>query len=82
MVHHTKRTRHIITEYYGHLAGEPLLAAAIEENVLVQLENLRTIPVVALRLNRGDLHLHGWIYAGGVIFVYDPHQEQFVPLTQ
>ena len=78
----TERTRHIIAEHYGHLAGEPLLAAAIEENVLVQLENLRTIPVVASRLNRGDLYLHGWIYAGGLIFVYDPHQEQFAPLTQ
>ena len=79
---HAERTRHIMAEHYGHLFGEPLLAAAIEENVLVQLENLRTIPAVASRLKGGDLHLHGWIYAAGVIFVYDPHQEQFVPLAQ
>ena len=79
---HTELTRHIIADHYGHLVGERLLAAAIEENVLVQLENLRTIPAVASRLSRGDLHLHGWIYSAGVIFVYDPREEQFAPLTQ
>jgi carbonic anhydrase len=77
-----ERTRRIMARHYGHLVGEPLLAAAIEENVLVQLENLRAIPAVAARLKGGDLHLHGWIYAAGVIFAYDPQQEQFVPLTQ
>ena len=79
---HGERTRHIMAEHYGHLIGDRLLAAAIEENVLVQLENLRTIPAVASRLARGDLHLHGWVYASGAIFVYDPDQEQFVPLSQ
>jgi carbonic anhydrase len=79
---HAQRTRHVTAEHYHHLEGEPLLTAPIEENVLVQLENLRTLPAVASRLNRGDLHLHGWVYEPGAIFVYDPHQEQFGPLLQ
>ncbi len=79
---HTEKTREIMAEHYAHLEGEPLLSATVEENVLVQLENLRTIPAVALGLDQGQLHLHGWVYAAGAIFVYDPHQEQFVPLTQ
>ena len=35
------------------------------ENVLVQLEHLRTLPLVCLGLDRGDLHLHGWMYRDG-----------------
>ena len=78
-----KQTRRIMAEHYSHLAGESHLAAAIQENVLVQLENLRTIPEVAERLRRGELHLHGWIYTTmGAIFIYDPRKEQFVALNQ
>ncbi|MBL4849101.1 MAG: carbonic anhydrase [Planctomycetes bacterium] len=36
--------------------------AAIETNVVVQLESLRSYPFVALREVRGDLTLHGWVY--------------------
>ena len=39
-------------------------------------------PCGCFKAGGGELHLHGWIYAAGVIFVYDPHEEQFVPLTQ
>jgi carbonic anhydrase len=79
---HAARTRQIMAERYGHLEGESLLTAASQENVLVQLENVRTIPAVASRLERGNLHLHGWIYSCGAIFAYDPREEQFVPLVQ
>ncbi len=59
---HAKATRQIVRDNYAHLEGERLLTATIEENVLVQLENLRTLQCVASRLARGDLHLHGWVY--------------------
>ena len=52
------------------------------ENVLVQLENLRTIPAVARQLDRGELHLHGWLYRDGVVDAYDVHRGQFTPLAQ
>ena len=48
---HAARTRAIVAEHYSQLAGEALLTAAAAENVLVQLENLRTIPAVALGLD-------------------------------
>lgn len=41
----------------------------IEQNVLLQLQHLRTHPSIARRLARGDLELHGWVYdirTGGV----------------
>jgi carbonic anhydrase len=81
---HAETTRRIVRDNYGHLAGDPLVTAAIEENILVQLENLRTLPAVASRLVRGDLHLHGWVYVIGTgeVFAYDPGSGQFVPIAQ
>lgn len=80
---HAEATRRIIRENYKHLDGLPLLTATIEENVLVQLENLRTLPAVAARLARGDLHLHGWVYwlETGDVFAYDNESGQFEPVA-
>ena len=81
---HAEMTRRIIRDNYGHLEGDRLLTAAIEENVLVQLENLRTLPAVGSRLVRGDLHLHGWVYKieTGEVFAYDVGTGQFVKLAE
>ena len=66
-------TRRVIQDNYTHLERAALRTAAVEENVLVQLENLRTLLVVGSRLVRGDLHLHGWVYIieTGEVFGYD-----------
>jgi carbonic anhydrase len=81
---HAQTTRRIVQDNYGALDGERLLTATIEENVLVQLENLETLPSVASRLRRGDLHLHGWVYKieTGDVFAYDPEAGQFVSLAR
>lgn len=81
---HAATTRQIIKENYKHLEGDQLVTATVEENVLVQLENLRTLPAVAARLVRGDLHLHGWVYKleTGEVFAFDMATGQFVPLAQ
>ena len=81
---HAETTRRIMRENYGHLEGDRLLAATVEENVLVQIENLRTLPAVGSRLVRGDLHLHGWVYKieTGEVFAYDVESAQFVKLAE
>jgi carbonic anhydrase len=81
---HAETTRRIMRENYGHLDGDRLLTATVEENVLVQLENLRTLPAVGSRLVRGDLHLHGWVYKieTGEVFAYDVESAQFVKLAE
>lgn len=81
---HAETTRRIIQENYKHLEGEKLLTATVEENVLVQLENLRTLPAVASRLVKGDLHLHGWVYKieTGEVFAFDPQNGQFVSVAE
>lgn len=81
---HAETTRRIVLDNYQHLEGDRLVTAAVEENVLVQLENLRTLPAVASRLVRGDLYLHGWVYKieTGEVFAYDLESGQFVPLAE
>jgi carbonic anhydrase len=81
---HAETTRRIVRENYRHLDGDRLLTATVEENVLVQLENLRTLPAVGSRLVQGDLHLHGWVYKieTGQVFAYDSKSGQFVPLAK
>ncbi|MCH5373524.1 MAG: carbonic anhydrase, partial [Planctomycetes bacterium] len=59
---HADGTREIIREHYGHLEGAALVNAAAEENVLVQLEHLRSLPVIAARTSSGRVRLHGWMY--------------------
>jgi carbonic anhydrase len=80
---HAETTRRIVRDNYGHLEGDALVTATTEENVLVQLENLRTHPSVASRLVRGDLHLHGWVYKieTGDVFAYDRASRQFVSVA-
>jgi carbonic anhydrase len=73
----------ILAERYAHLEGEARLLAALEENVLVQLENLRTYDFVTERLDRGALKMNGWVFriATGEVFDYDPLSEQFIRLA-
>jgi carbonic anhydrase len=80
---HAETTRRIVKDNYSHLDGDRLVTATVEENVLVQLENLRTLPSVASRLVRGDLHLHGWVYKieTGEVFAYDRESGQFLPIA-
>lgn len=36
--------------------------AIVEQNVLYQLENLKSYPFIRERIERGKLELHGWVY--------------------
>lgn len=76
--------RSSVKENYRHLQGEDLLRAAIEENVLVQMDHLRTHPSVAARVRKGAVKLHGWYYdiGTGEVTAYDPSQNRFVPLRE
>jgi carbonic anhydrase len=83
-VGHAEATRRIVEENYSHLDESSKLKATIEENILVQLENVRTHPSVAARLIKKELKLHGWYYKieTGQVFSFDPGEGQFIPLSQ
>ena len=80
---HAEATRRIMKENYSHLEGEALITATVQENVLAQLENLRTHPSVAARIARGEIRLHAWVYKieTGEVFTYDSTTEQFAPIS-
>ena len=77
-------TRRIMKQNYGHLSGDPLLTATVQENVLVQLDHLRTLPAVASALAAGRVRLHGWVYKfeTGEVFAFDRDERQFLPLSK
>lgn len=74
----------IIVTQYSHLAPEARWKVMAQENVLVQLENLRTHPAVAVGLAQGELTLHAWVYKieTGEVFAYDNESYQYVPLVR
>ena len=81
---HAEGTRRIVRENYADLDDQQLLNVTIQENVLVQLEHLRTHPAVAARLSRGEVNLHGWTYKieTGEVFSYRPDEGQFLSITE
>ena len=81
---HAEATRRIVREKYTDRTNSALLTTTVEENVLVQLENLRTHPTVAAGIARGKLKLHGWVYKieTGEVFAYDPERGQFLPIAE
>lgn len=81
---HAETTRRIIEENYPDRSPEDLLNIAIQENVLAQLENLRTHPAVAARIAKAKLALHAWVYkiGSGEVFAYDTDEGQYRPLAE
>lgn len=82
--HHGESTRRLVRENYHDYSEEHLLNVAIQNNVLTQIENLETYPVIRSRLHAGKLRLHAWVYEieTGKILAYDVNQNQFVLLRQ
>lgn len=82
-LNHAEATRQIMLENYPNISGDDQLAAAVREHVLVQIENLQTHPSVAVRLQRGELTLHAWVYQmqTGEVLAYDSEDGKFTALT-
>jgi carbonic anhydrase len=73
-------TRRLVKDNYRELEGEELIEVTVAENVLNQLSNLQTYPIIRSRLHQGNLSLHGWIFRieTGEILSYDPVLHDFV----
>jgi carbonic anhydrase len=78
------RVRELVEERYAHLEGEERERAAVEENVLVQLEHLREFSFVSEPLAAGKLRLSGWVYKieTGEVYDFDPAIGQFVVMGE
>jgi carbonic anhydrase len=60
------------------------LEQLIEENVLLQMNHLRTHPSVAGRTAQGNLAVAGWVYdiGHGTVRIFDENSSKFVPFDQ
>lgn len=54
------------------------------ENILAQIDHLRTHPCIMAALARGELSIYGWLYdiAAGHMDAWDADRNQFVPLEE
>jgi len=73
------RTLEVVSANYSGLSGGEMLAVTSEENVLVQMENLRTYPVVKKAAREGRLHVHAWFFEIGTakLYAYSPEKGQY-----
>lgn len=80
---HADVARYVVAENRPTMQGEEGLRYLTEENVVGQLEHLRTLPVVAAAMAHGRLRIHGWIYdiAQTEITAFNPLDGQFHPLA-
>lgn len=80
---YAEETARIVQASYANLPEDRKLVAAVEENVLVQLEHIQTHSGVAAGLEAGTLALHGWVYKleTGEVFAYERGSGQFRPLA-
>ena len=73
-------TRRLVQDTYPHCRGDELVETLVAENVLVQIDNLKTYPVVRSRMHQGKLKIYGWIYniENGEVLAYDEEKHAYV----
>lgn len=73
----------LVNESREHAGERERIDSMVRENVIAQLNNLKTHPSVALALAQGRLNLHGWVYdiESGSIDALDSSTRQFVSLA-
>lgn len=81
--HHGEPIRRLLKENHSDRDEAELLRIAIEENVLTQIENLKTYPVIHSKIRSGRISLHGWVYGieTGTIHGYDSQSDRFEVLN-
>ena len=74
----------LVNESREHASERERVDSMVRENVIAQLNNLKTHPSVALALAQGRLKLHGWVYdiESGSIDALDSTTRQFVSLAE
>ena len=78
---HAESTRRLVRDTYPHCQGEELVETLVAENVLVQIDHLKTYPVVRSRLHQGKLKIYGWLYniENGEVLAYDEASHSYIP---
>ena len=79
---HGDGTLKVVADNYPGKSKKERLAITAKENVLVQMENLRTYPVVRRAAREGRLFVHAWFFeiGGGTVYRYSPDKGQYEPI--
>ncbi|MBF7144436.1 MULTISPECIES: carbonic anhydrase [Pseudomonas] len=79
---HAEVAKTVVHENCSCTTEAETMAVLTEENVIAQLQHLRTHPSVAARIASGQLFIHGWVYdiETSGIKAYDAAQGRFMPL--
>lgn len=73
-----------VVEKRTYASEEEKVNAMVEENVIAQLNNIKTHPCVAVGLRNQALRLHGWVYdiESGAIKALEKDTKEFVLLSE
>jgi carbonic anhydrase len=74
----------IVESLGADLDPEAKMRMLLEQNVILQLQHLKTHPTVAVALANKAVKLHGWVYdiKTGEVCAYDELAEQWVPVEE
>ncbi|AWP33490.1 carbonic anhydrase [Pantoea eucalypti] len=72
-----------VVEQRQYDSPEKKLNEMVKENVIAQLNNMKTHPSVSVALRNGKLRLHGWVYdiESGTIMALTQGGKQFITLS-
>ena len=70
----------VVNESINHLSDSDRIESMVRENVIAQIENIKTHPSVRLAIREGRLALHGWVYGlnSGFVTVCEAEKRIFV----
>ncbi|MEM7595980.1 MAG: carbonic anhydrase, partial [Cyanobacteria bacterium P01_A01_bin.83] len=78
---HAESTRRLVQENYPHYEGDDLIEVLVAENVLIQIDHLKTYPSVRAKLHQGKMKIYAWIYniETGNVLAYDARTHTYIP---
>ncbi len=82
-IDHSRAAVECVKAKHGQATMNELLEVT-EQNVLLQLQHLRTHPSVAAKIVNKEVSLHGWVYhiENGDVTCYDESQDVFISVQE
>ncbi len=81
---YTRAAVEVVNQIGSDLDDAGKMKLLLEQNVILQLNHLKTHPSVAARMAAGKLQLHGWVYdiRTGDVTAYDASTNAFIPVHE
>ena len=76
---HCRAAKEAVQQQYDHL-GDEHLDEVTKQNIILQMNHLKTHPAVFSKLHTHDIQVHGWMYdiKTGNVEIYDEKQTRFI----